>query len=119
VIDAVRRGDVILVRLDPTEGRELRKTRPAVILSNDVACRFDAVVQVVPVSGIPDRELRPYEARIESEHSGMREPSRALASQIRTVARHRLLAKLGAVTASELEAVERAVLIQLGVRKVP
>jgi mRNA interferase MazF len=119
VSDAVRRGDVVVVRLDPTEGREVRKTRPAVVLSNSAACRFDAVVQVVPISGIPDRELRPYEAMLDSEECGLRKPSRALANQIRTVARHRLLERLGVVTPAELEAVERAVLIQLGVRRVP
>ena len=51
---ALARGMVVRVRLDPTEGSEIRKTRPAVVVSNDVACRFDAVVQVVPVTNLPD-----------------------------------------------------------------
>ena len=41
---ALERGIVASVRFDPTEGREIRKTRPAIVVSNDVACRFDAVV---------------------------------------------------------------------------
>ena len=38
------RGTVVRVRFDRTEGREIRKTRPAIVVSNDAACRFDAVV---------------------------------------------------------------------------
>ena len=108
------RGDVVLVRLDPGEGREIRKTRPAVVLSNNVACRFDAVVQVVPVTALPDRPLRPYEARVDPESSGLSKPSRAVANQIRSVARHRIGKRLGRLSPAELDAVDRAVAIQLG-----
>ena len=79
------RGAVVLVRFDPAEGREIKKTRPAVVVSNNVACRHDTVVQVVPVTSLPDRELRPYESRCGSSSSGLAHPSRAVANQIRTV----------------------------------
>ena len=115
----LERGGVVLVRLDPAEGREIRKTRPAVVVSNDVACRFDAVVQVVPVTALPDRPLRPYEAALGSEESGLAKPSRAVANQLRTVTKERITKRLGTVTPRELEAVERAVLIQLGLWQTP
>ncbi len=67
----IRRSDVVLVRLDPGVGSEIRKTRPAVVVSNDLACRHDGVVQVVPATNLPDRPLRPYEARIDSTESGL------------------------------------------------
>ena len=108
------RGDVVRVRLDPGEGREIRKTRPAVVLSNNAACRFDAVIQVVPLTALPDRPLRPYEALIDSDASGLAKPSRAVANQIRTVAKHRLGKRLGRLSPTELTAVDRAVAIQLG-----
>lgn len=110
----IERGDVVLVRLDPAEGREIRKTRPAVVLSNDAACRFDAVLQLVPVTALPDRPLRPHEAALESVGSGLAKPSRAVANQIRTVTRQRVVDRLGTLTPAELESVERAVQIQLG-----
>lgn len=112
-----RRGDVVVVRLDPAEGREIRKTRPGVIVSNDAACRFDAVVQVVPVTALPDRPLRPYEARVDSKTSGLKKPSRAVANQIRTVSKQRVLERLGALSSEEIESVDRAVAIQLGLRR--
>jgi len=115
-MSAMTRGDVVRVRLDPGEGREIRKTRPAVVISNNVACRFDSVVQVVPITGLPERDLRPYEAGITSEESGLTKPSRAVANQIRTVARHRIVKRLGRLSSSEIKDINRAVAIQLGLR---
>ena len=112
--DPIERGDVVLVRLDPAEGREIRKTRPAVVVSNDAACRYDAVVQIVPVTALADRPLRPYEAALGSDECGLAKPSRAVANQLRTVTKQRVTKHLGGVTPSELFAVERAVRIQLG-----
>jgi mRNA interferase MazF len=111
---ALRRGDVVLVRLDPAEGREIRKTRPAVVVSNDVACRLDAVLQVVPVTSLPDRRLRPYESRVAAAPSGLERPSRAVANQLRTVARHRVIELVGHLDPAEVDALDRAILIQLG-----
>ena len=79
----------------------------------------DAVIQVVPVTRLPDRSLRPYEARIESGTSGLGKPSRTVANQIRTVARHRIVKRIGRLTGRELEAVDRALEIQLGLRREP
>jgi mRNA interferase MazF len=113
---SLARGDVVRVRLDPGEGREIRKTRPAVILSNNAACRFDSVVQIVPITALPDRCLRPYEAHVEPMAGGLTKPSRAVANQIRTVAKHRVTKRLGRLSPAELDAVDRAVAIQLGLR---
>jgi mRNA interferase MazF len=113
------RGDVVLVRFDPTRGREIRKRRPAVVISNDVACRLDAVLQVVPLTSMPDRQLRPYEARIDSDGSGLDKPSRAVANQIRSIDRKRIDRRLGRLSADELDSLDRAVAIQLGLRRQP
>jgi len=113
---ALTRGDVVRVRLDPGEGREIRKTRPAVVLSNDAACRFDSVVQVVPITALPNRRLRPYEARIDAKASGLSKTSRAVANQIQSIARHRITKRVGHLSPTELEDVDRAVAIQIGLR---
>jgi mRNA interferase MazF len=114
VINELARGAGVLVRLDPAVGSEIRKTRPAVVVSNDVACRCDAVVQIVPLTTLPERALRPYEARVASVECGLERPSRAVANQIRTVARERITARLGAATTAEMSAVDTALAIQLG-----
>ena len=111
--DRLERGAVVKVRFDPTEGSEIRKTRPAVVVSNDVACRFDAVVQVVPLTRLPERGLRPYESRIDSAGSGLARPSRVVTNQIRTVSRQRISTVLGRVSDDEEQALDRALRIQL------
>jgi len=110
----LKRGMVVTVRFDPAEGSKIRKTRPAVVVSNNAACRFDAVVQVVPVTAFPDRALRPYEALVDSEASGLAKPSRAVANQIRTIARRRIGRSLGRLSPTEELALDRTVKIQLG-----
>ena len=107
------RGAVVTLRFDPTEGSEIRGTRPAVVVSNDAACRFDAVVQVVPVTGLPDRELRPYESRVDSTGSGLARPSRLVANQIRTVSKRRIDDVVGHLDREEEAALDRALEIQL------
>ena len=109
----LRRGAVVTVRFDPTEGSEIRDARPAVVVSNDAACRFDAVVQVVPVTGLPDRELRPYESRVASTGSGLTRPSRLVANQIRTVSKRRIGDVIGRLDGGEEAALDRALEIQL------
>jgi len=111
---APRRGEVVLVRFDPTEGSEIRKTRPAIVVSNAAACRFDAVVQVIPITGLPDRGLRPYEARVDSQGSGLEKPSRAVTNQVCTISRGRIAERIGRLSGAELSTLDRALKIQLG-----
>ena len=109
----LERGSVVTVRFDPSEGSEIRKTRPAVVVSNDVACGFDSVVQVVPLTRLPDRSLRPYESRVDSVGSGVARPSRLVANQVRTVSRRRIGGVIGRVSEVEEQALDGALRIQL------
>ena len=109
----IDRGSVVRVRFDPAEGREIRKTRPAVVVSNSVACQFDSVVQVVPVTRLPERRLRPYECRVDPGASGLKNPSRLVANQVCTVSRKRIEGVIGRIAAEEEVELDRALRIQL------
>jgi mRNA interferase MazF len=107
--DAVlRRGDVWLVSFDPSLGGEVQKTRPAVILSNDTANALLNRVQVVPISSQVSR-LYPAEAYVDVAG----ERRKAMADQITTISKQRLLRQLGTLSKENLEAVARVVCIQL------
>ena len=98
-----------MVDFDPSIGGEIEKTRPAVVVSNDTANGLLNRIQVVPVSS-QTRQLYPAEAAIVLNGRGRK----AMADQIATVSKRRLLRRLGAVTADDLESVNRVVRIQLG-----
>jgi mRNA interferase MazF len=105
-----RRGDVFWVKLDPALGTEIRKTRPAVILSNDSCNRYGSRVIVLPVTSNVE-SLFPGEAVIEIQGR----PARVLGDQMRSLDKSRLGAKIARLSPAELMAVEEAVLITLGI----
>jgi mRNA interferase MazF len=104
----MRRGDVYWVDFDPARGGEIRKRWPAVIVSNNAATRAQNRVQVVPLTG-NTATVRRWEALVHVV--GM--PSKALADQIRTVAKERLTDQIGALSPRDLLAVEQALRVQL------
>lgn len=106
----MRRGDVYWVAFDPSIGGEIRKTRPAVILTRDIAIgRINRLV-VVPTTTAKPEVVRSIEAAV----SFGGRTSKALADQITTVARERVLDRIGGLSGPDIRAVEDAVRIHLG-----
>jgi mRNA interferase MazF len=104
-----RRGDVYWVVLDPTVGTEIRKTRPAVIVSNDSCNAYGTRVVVLPITSNVN-SLYPGEASVEVEGK----PARALGDQIRSIDKARLRTRVGRLSQDDLQAVDEAIRITLG-----
>jgi mRNA interferase MazF len=87
----VSRFEVYLVRLDPTEGHEIRKTRPCVVISpNEINRHLDAVI-VAPMT----TKGRPYPMRLPVQFQG--KTGQIVLDQIRTVDKTRLVRRLGKI----------------------
>jgi mRNA interferase MazF len=110
-----RRGEIYLTALDPTLGREIRKTRPALVIQNDTSNRLSEMTIVAPITSTVRFPLNPVHALLEaSPTTGLAVTSVALLNQIRAVDRLRLIKRLGAVDDLTLERVDEAIKISLG-----
>jgi len=114
-INAVLRGEVYLVRFDPVEGSEVGKTRPALIIQNDVANRTSPVTIVAAISSqFNPSHLYPTEVLIKATEAGLTVDSVVLLNQIRSLDKVRLLSLMGKVETQTMFEVDRAMKISLG-----
>ncbi|HCR86054.1 MAG TPA: type II toxin-antitoxin system PemK/MazF family toxin [Alphaproteobacteria bacterium] len=104
----MKRGEVYLIDFEPSIGGEIRKTRPAVIISNNQSNKYLNRIQVVPITSQITR-LYPSEAYVTI--SGKQ--GKAMADQIMTISKQRIKKLLGKVSAQEIKDVERAIKVQL------
>ena len=104
---AVRRGDVVLARLDPTVGVEIKKTRPVIVVSNDSINHWSQLAVVVPLTKNVAR-LSPSHALIPKSVAGLAFQSKAVTEQIKAVDKRRLVKRLGTLPPELLMHVERA-----------
>ena len=109
-----RRGVVFLVTFDPTLGAEIRKTRPALIIQNDVANRYSPITIVAAITSQVDEPLYPTEVPVRHPEGGLTADSVILLNQIRSVDKHRLSKRLGRVTPETMRKVDHALLVSLG-----
>jgi len=104
----MNRGEVWWAEFVPSIGSEIRKTRPAIIVSNDVANRYLTRVVVVPMTSNISRQ---YAGEALVIAGGKR--SKAMANQITTVDKSRLKNQLGTLTKTDMQAVGDAIKVQL------
>ena len=110
-----RRGEVYWVQLDPTIGTEIAKTRPAVIISNDVGNQYSARVIVAAITSQHLERRYPFEVLVEAGEGGLAQRSKVLLDQIRSIDKRRVGRRLGAISPERMQQVDAAIRLSLAV----
>ena len=104
----MKRGEVWWVSFDPSIGGEIRKRRPAIIVSNDASNHSLNRVQVVPITSNVGR-IYPSEAYVDLNG----DPRKAMADQLTTASKRRLSDRIGELSSEDMSKVEAAIRVQL------
>ena len=110
-----RRGELYWANLDPVIGSEIAKTRPALIISNDIGNQYAARVIVAPISSGNIGKVYPFEVHLNAGEGGLAKESKALLDQIRTLDKSRLGNHIGTLSAERMEEVNRAIRLSLAI----
>lgn len=109
-----KRGEVWLVSFDPTVGAEIKKTRPALVLQNEIANRYSPITIVGAITSQFEGRLYPTEVLVKAPEGGLTSDSVVLLNQIRSIDRQRLIKRLGTLRPTTMKQVERALQISFG-----
>ena len=108
-----RRGDVFLVAFDPAQGAEIQKTRPALVLQNDIGNQRSPVTIVAAITSNVARR-GPTNILVTAREGGLTVDSIVLLNQIRTIDKGRLGKRLGMLSVFTMRQIDRALMISLG-----
>ena len=102
------------MNFDPTLGAEIKKTRPALILQNDIGNRYSPLTIVAAITSHYEERLDPHQVLVVAPEGGMKKNSAVLLNQIRSVDKSRLVKRLGTLAPDTMRKVDRALQISVG-----
>ena len=110
----MRRGEIWIVNLDPTIGAEIKKTRPAVIVSNDAMGKLPLKI-IVPITGWDEKfKQADWHVFLQANRTnGLSKDSSADTFQVRSISERRLVKKLGKVGEKEMQQIQAGLTISL------
>lgn len=108
-----KRGEIFIADLDPGFGREMRKKRPILIISNNAINKTSATIIMVPLSSITPEFIGPNIVDIE-KNEGLDKQSVIIVDHVRSVDKERLIKKIGNLSNDKMLEVEEALKIVLG-----
>ncbi|ESA32346.1 family transcriptional regulator [Leptolyngbya sp. Heron Island J] len=111
---SLKRGEVWLANLDPTQGSEQAGIRPVIVFQNDIVSRFSTTTITIPLTTNKRRASLPICVMIERGDGGLTQDSVALCFQLRVLDKKRLLKRLGQLKPKTITELEEVVLVTLG-----
>ncbi|WP_035776494.1 MULTISPECIES: type II toxin-antitoxin system PemK/MazF family toxin [Clostridium] len=112
----VKRGDIFYADLSPVVGSEQGGIRPVIIIQNDIGNKYSPTVIVAAITSQINKAKLPTHVEISSEEYGLNKDSVVLLEQIRTLDKKRLKEKIGHMTDSDMEKVDKALLVSIALK---
>lgn len=109
------KGQIWLVNLDPTIGAEIKKTRPGIIVSNNINNTHASTVTIVPISDV-GKKVYPFEVFLSAKEVGLKKDSKARCQQLRTIDKSRLKKMIGALENHQIFEINQAISIHLDLK---
>ena len=109
----IRRGGIYVAALDPVIGRELAKTRPVVVVSNDKNNEFSGTVTILPLTSKNLKKIYPFEVLLPKGTGDLPKNSKVKADQIRTLDKGRIVKFIGMSQKSDMDQIETAMKVHL------
>ena len=109
----ISRGGIYLAALDPVIGRELSKTRPVVVVSNDKNNMFSGTVTILPITSKNIRKMYPFEVLLRKGTGNLPKNSKVKADQIWTLDKSRIVKFIGMLEANHIAQIEEAMRVHL------
>lgn len=108
------RGEIYLVKFDPVFGSEIKKTRPALVVQNNIGNKYSPVTIVAVITSVIAGKTYLTNVFLEKSQSGLKVDSIVLLNQVKTIDKRRLIKKLGVLDGKSMTDVDRALEISLG-----
>jgi mRNA interferase MazF len=109
----IKRGDICIASSDPVIGKEISKTRPVVIVSNEKNNTFSGTVTILPITSKRLKRIYPFEVLLPKGSGSLPKDSKVKADQIRSLDKSRIISILGKLDESEVKSIDRALKIHL------
>ena len=109
----IKRGEIHLATLDPTLGRKIAKTRPVVVISNDISNQYSGTISVLPITSQNLGKIYPFEVKLKKGTANLPKDSKVKTDQMRSIDKRRIVKRIGGLDAESVIRIERALQIHL------
>ena len=109
----IKRGDIFLAGLDPVIGHEISKTRPVIVVSNNISNKYAGTVTIIPITSKNLDRIYPFEVYLPMGITTLKKNSKAKTDQIRTLDKARLIKSIGSLNHDLICDIETAIKIHL------
>ena len=109
----IKRGDIFLANLDPVVGHEISKTRPVIVISNNIGNKYAGTVTIIPITSKNLEKIYPFEVYLPMGITQLTKDSKAKVDQIRTLDKTRLIKSIGSLNHDLIHSFNTAIKIHL------